>query len=343
VIQSLLFDCPSGGCGAKIDPAFLARFLGQLPPQYSDKLLVGYDSSDDAAVWQLSPDLAVISTVDFFPPMVDDGRLFGQIAAANALSDIYAMGGEPILALNLVCFPQKMDPEILGEILAGGAEIVTQAGAFMAGGHSIYDPVPKYGLAVTGLGHPQKIRQNHTVKDGDALILTKPLGVGLIMSAHRVQAAKEDDFKIAVSFMTHLNKQASQAMNNYPVSAATDITGFGLAGHLKEMAGTKHSITVNFDSIPLLPGALDYAREFLFSSLAQRNRNYLADSTELVGLSPSQEEIIFDPQTSGGLAISLPAHLAEPLVKDLQKTEPLAAIIGQVSIRQNDEKSVVVL
>jgi selenide,water dikinase len=335
--------CPTGGCGAKVDPALLSKFLTLLPQNKPEQLLVGFESSDDAAVWQLSPDTAIISTVDFFPPMVNDPKLFGRIAATNALSDVYAMGGRPIMALNLVCYPQKLDPEIMAEILAGGAEVLAQAGAFLAGGHSIYDPEPKYGLAVTGLAHPEKIRRNNTLKIGDALILTKALGVGLILSAHRVEAASLADFEAATNSMTRLNGPAAQALEPFGVSAVTDVTGFGLLGHLSEMAGNHYTIYLNFDSLPLLPGALNYAREFFATALGQRNRNNLSHRVQLRGLDPAQEEILFDPQTSGGLAISVPAQRALALVAALKASDPESAIIGQVSERRPGDPAVVAL
>jgi selenide,water dikinase len=320
----------------------LSQFLGNLPGSHCDRLLVGYETSDDAAVWQLSPDTAIVSTVDFFPPMVDDGRLFGRIAAANALSDVYAMGGRPLMALNLVCFPHKMDPGVMADILSGGAESLREAGAFLAGGHSIYDQGPKYGLAVTGLVNPGKIRRNHTVQAGEALVLTKPLGVGLILSAHRAQVVDPGDFDAAVRSMTHLNRYAAEAMDAFPVSAATDVTGFGLLGHLNEMAGSSYSIDIDFDSLPILPGALGYAQEFLSTALGQRNRNYLAGRIELDGLESAQEEILFDPQTSGGLVISLPANRAEDLVAALRHNDPMASIIGRVSLRGPKDPAVAV-
>jgi selenide,water dikinase len=314
-----------------MDPALLAKFLSKLPSQANDNLLVGYGSSDDAGVWRLSPDLAMVSTVDFFPPMVSDGRLFGQIAAANALSDIYAMGARPIMALNLVCFPPALDPDLLAEILAGGAEMILKAGAFLAGGHSIYDPLPKYGLAVTGLVHPDKIWRNNAVQEGDALILTKPLGLGLVLAASRVNEAKKDHFQEAISYMTHLNAEAAATLANFPVNAVTDVTGFGLLGHLAETLGADYAADLNFDSLPLLAGALDYAAEFFASALAQRNRLNLSSQLDLQALNPAQEEILFDPQTSGGLLISLPSDQAELLLAALKTTEPKAAIIGQIS------------
>jgi selenide,water dikinase len=326
-----------------MDPAVLSRFLKLLPPQTAPDLLVGFGTNDDAAVWRLSPDLAVVSTVDFFPPMVDDGHLFGRIAATNALSDIYAMGGRPILALNLVCFPQSLDPAILAEILAGGAETVNAAGAFLAGGHSIYDNLPKYGLAVTGLVHPDKARRNQAVKDGDALILTKPLGVGLILSAHRLKAAAETHYQAAIDSMTTLNAKAALALDGYPVNAVTDVTGFGLLGHLAEMVGTDYAVDLNFDSLPIFPGALDYAAEFFATALGQRNRNHLTGQVDLTSLNPAQEEILFDPQTSGGLLISLPASQANNLLATLQTDHPKAAIIGQVSRRRAPDPAITVL
>jgi selenide,water dikinase len=343
VAKSLFDGCPTGGCGAKLDPALLAQFLARLPRRFSDQLLVSYDHSDDAAVFSLSPDLAVVSTVDFFPPMVDDGRLFGQIAATNALSDIYAMGGQPILALNLVCFPQNLDPEILAEILLGGAETIAKAGAFLAGGHSIYDPLPKYGLAVTGLVNPKETRYNHTVKVGDALILTKPLGVGLILAAHRAGESQKTDLAAAITSMTRLNAAAAMALKQKPISAVTDVTGFGLLGHLAEMVGTDYSADLNFDSLPLLPGALNYAAEFFISGLAQRNRLNLASKVDLTALTPIQEEILFDPQTSGGLLISLPAAAANGLLLLLKPTEPEAAIIGTITAREPGGAAITVL
>jgi selenide,water dikinase len=335
--------CPTGGCGAKVDPALLSKFLTLLPQNKGDKLLVGFDTSDDAAVWQLNPETAIISTVDFFPPMVNDARLFGQIAATNALSDVYAMGARPIMALNLVCYPQKMDPQTMAEILSGGAQVIAEAGAFLGGGHSIYDPEPKYGLAVTGLAHPDKIRRNNTVQIGDAIILTKALGVGLILSAHRVEAASPDHYDAAVTSMTRPNREAAQALDDFPVSAVTDITGFGLLGHLSEMAGDHHAICLNFDSLPLLPGALTYAQEFFATALGQRNRNNLAHRVDLQGLDPAQEEILFDPQTSGGLAISIPAHRAMALVEALKINDPQSAIIGQVEGRRPNDPAVIAL
>lgn len=331
--MSLLFsNCSSGGCGAKIGPGELRTILAGLPQTADPNLLVGFGASDDAAVYRLSPDLALVSTVDFFPPMVDDPFLFGQIAAANALSDIYAMGGRPVVALNLVCFPQKTDKAVLAEILAGGAEKLREAGVALGGGHSIYDHEPKYGLAVTGVAHPDKILQNNSCQNGDALILTKPLGVGLVMNARRAECAEPGDFAAAAASMTRLNKYAAEKMARFSVNAVTDITGFGFLTHAAEMAGSTHTVTVNFESLPLIPGAMNYAGEFLTTTAGQRNRNHISGSVSIDKATPeAAREILYDPQTSGGLLISVPAQEAEALCAEIQKDDPAAAIVGLVS------------
>lgn len=334
-MSNLFSNCTSGGCGAKIGPADLSAYLRNLPLVDDPNLLVGFGSADDAAVYQVSPELAMVSTVDFFPPMVDDPRLFGQIAATNALSDIYAMGARPLFALNLVCFPQKMDKSILGEILTGGAEKIKEAGVALCGGHSIYDHEPKYGLSVTGQVHPDKVLKNNTCRAGDALILTKALGVGLVMSALRAGLAKDDEYEAAVASMTRLNKYAAEKMNCFQVNACTDITGFGLMVHASEMAGDSHTLTINFDSLPLLPGSMKFAEDYLATAAGQRNRNHIASSIDIEGLPAAAQEILFDPQTSGGLLISLPADQAETLCAEIRKDDPAAAIVGQVSDYEN--------
>ncbi|MDR1296427.1 MAG: selenide, water dikinase SelD [Deltaproteobacteria bacterium] len=325
-----LEDCGTGGCGAKIGPGDLAGLLATVPRLSDPALLVGFETADDAAVYRLDDSRALVSTADFFPPMVKDPRLFGRIAAANALSDVYAMGGRPVLALNLVVFPENEDPEILREILAGGAEKVLEAGASLAGGHSIFGRQPRYGLAVTGLVHPGKILTNSGARPGDALILTKPLGTGLIMSAHRGGLASESEVLAAASAMETLNRRAAEKLAGHPVSAATDVTGFGLLGHLSEMAGEKLTMALDFDSLPLLPGALKHARDFLSTAAGQRNRNQLSARADTKSLDQAREEILYDPQTSGGLLIALPAKNAGALLADLLPVCPGAAVIGQV-------------
>ncbi len=328
---TLFSTCSSGGCGAKIGPAELREYLEGLPTARDPNLLLGFSSSDDAAIYRLSPDLAIVSTVDFFPPMVDEPYLFGQIAAANALSDVYAMGGTPVLALNLVCFPQKTDKNILAEILRGGAEKIKEAGAALGGGHSIYDHEPKYGLAVTGRIHPDKILKNNGCRAGDALIITKPLGSGLVMNAARAGEARPEEYAAAVSVMTRLNKYAAEKLGSHQVNAATDITGFGFLAHAAEMAGEAHSLSINFDSLPLLPGAMKYAKNFMATAAGQRNRNHIAGRAALDLLPEAAKEILFDPQTSGGLLISLPAGEAEALCAEIKKDDPAAAVVGMVT------------
>lgn len=230
--------CTGGGCTAKLGAGVLSRILEKLPRGEKDpNLLVGYDSRDDAAVYQVTEDLALVQTVDFFPPMVDDPYIFGQVAAANALSDVYAMGGEVKTALNLVCFPESMDLNVLGQILQGGAEKVAEAGGILAGGHSIADTGVKYGLSVTGLVNPKKLYANDAGQPGDRLILTKALGVGLICSANRVGEVTKEQMDGAVQSMTTLNKTAVEISRKYTVHACTDVTGFGFLGHLHEMMG----------------------------------------------------------------------------------------------------------
>ncbi len=329
----LLKDCPTGGCGAKIGPAELNGLLTSLPAMAHDDLLVGFASSDDAAVYRISPADAIVSTVDFFPPMVDDPRSFGRIAAANALSDIYAMGGTPLFALNLACFPQDMDKAILGEILAGGAEKIVEAGAVLAGGHSIYDSSLKYGLAVSGRVDPQQVYRNTGCALGDCLILTKPLGIGLVLSAARVGLAGDAAFAQAVAAMERLNKYAAEKLAGFGVHAVTDITGFGLAVHAAEMAGSAVTLAFHFDSLPLLPGALDYAAAYLATAAVQRNRNHGEANVDFGNLSNAGREMLFDPQASGGLLISVAEKDAAVLCEKIQKDDPAAAIVGQVQAR----------
>ncbi len=333
--------CSSGGCGAKIGPGELASCLARLPRLPDPDLLVGFDTSDDAAVYRLSAEAAVVSTVDFFPPMVDDPRLFGRIAAANALSDVYAMGGRPLFALNLVCFPEAMDRKILAEILLGGAEKAAEAGVPLAGGHSIHDSGVKYGLAVTGLVRPDRVLRNTGAAPGDCLVLTKPLGVGLVLSARRAGLAAGGEFAAAAASMERLNRRAAEKLAAFPVSACTDVTGFGLIGHACEMAGEDRTLIFDFDSLPRLPGALEHAAGFLATAAGQRNREYADSMADVSAVSPAGQELLFDPQTSGGLLIGVPAAEAEALCAAIGRDDPAAAIVGQVAER--GERRVVVL
>ncbi|WP_238902288.1 selenide, water dikinase SelD [Clostridium sp. YIM B02506] len=331
--NNVKFTC-GGGCTAKLGPGMLKSVLDKIPNKFDENLLIGFDSSDDGAVYKLTEDIAIIQTLDFFTPIVEDPYTFGKIAAANALSDVYAMGGEVKVALNIVGFPEKMEADILGEILRGGAEKVHEAGGVVSGGHSINDPEPKYGLSVTGVVHPLKILPNNNCKIGDKLILTKPLGVGIITTAHRVGEASEEAYNKAIKSMETLNKYAADKMKKYKVNACTDVTGFGFLGHLNEMIKDEYSIKVNGNTLPYIKEAYDYAKEFLITAGGQRNRRHLKDKVLFKDIEFALEEILFDPQTSGGLLISLSSDEADDLLKELQELDLKSEIVGEVIEKQ---------
>lgn len=277
----------------------------------------------------------MIQTVDFFPPVVDDPYTFGQIAAANALSDVYAMGGEPRLAMNLLAFPSCLPVEAVGDILAGGASKVTEAGAVIAGGHSIEDQEPKYGLCVTGLVHPSRILTNSGAKEGDILVLTKAVGTGILSTAAKAELLEERDYRHMVELMTTLNKYAAQAAAPVPLSACTDITGFGLVGHVKEMAeGCGHTIELWAGKIPIVPKALELARDGIIPAGAYRNMDFTAgDTLEDPAVPREVLDCLYDPQTAGGLLLSVPeAHLSGLLARMADAGVPAAAI-GAVAPR----------
>lgn len=330
--------CTGGGCTAKLGAGVLSHILEKLPRGEKDPdLLVGYDSRDDAAVYRITEDIALVQTVDFFPPMVEDPYTFGQIAAANALSDIYAMGGEVKTALNLVCFPESMDLNILGEILRGGAEKVAEAGGILAGGHSISDSGVKYGLSVTGLVDPHHLYANDAGKVGDKLILTKALGVGLICTANRVGEADPEHLAAAIRSMTTLNRTAAQISRKYRVHAATDVTGFSFLGHLHEMMGGKLSCRVDARRVPVLPGAEKAAEDFLYTAAGQRNRNHTAPFVRFEGVPFSMEEVLYDPQTSGGLLFAVDPADANELEQELQQAGLAAKIVGEILDKTDPE------
>lgn len=330
--------CKNGGCTAKLGAGVLSHILSRLPKGPADEqLLVGYDSKDDAAVYQVSSDTAIVQTLDFFPPMVDDPYLFGQIAAANALSDIYAMGGEVKTALNIVCFPEHMDLNILGEILRGGSEKVIEAGGVLAGGHSIADADVKYGLSVMGTVHPDQLYANNRGKSGDMLILTKKLGVGIICTANRVKEASQKAMDEAVRSMTTLNRYAAEICRKYPVHACTDVTGFGFLGHLHEMLDDRLSCVIDVEKIPYIEEARQYADDFLLSAAGQRNRNFVQDHVTFEQIPFAMEEILFDPQTSGGLLLAVDPALAAELKEELQKAGLPARIVGKFLEKQEQE------
>ncbi|MDO4670059.1 MAG: selenide, water dikinase SelD [Aerococcus sp.] len=329
--QEQLIIC--GGCNAKIGAGYLSEILADLPKpaERDENLLVGFDSADDASVYKISDDVALIQSVDFFPTMVSDPYLFGRIAATNALSDIYAMGGEVFTALNIVMFPEEKNLNILKKILEGGADAVHEAGATLSGGHSINATTPKYGLSVSGKVHPDKIIRNDTAEVGDALILTKPLGVGIVTTAYSVSETTESAFQQAVKAMTTLNKYAADIMKNFTVHSCTDITGFGLLGHLNEMLHDQFSAEIKVKDVPFIPEAYECAREFLVTAGGQKNRNYLEDKVVFDFDDYALEEIFYDPQTSGGLLISVPQAEADQLVKALNQSDKIdAQLIGHV-------------
>ena len=330
--------CRGGGCTAKLGPGMLNRVLECLPKGEKDEnLLIGYDSHDDAAVYKVNDEQAIVQTLDFFPPMVDDPYIFGQIAATNALSDIYAMGGRVLTALNIVCFPEKMDLNILGQIMMGGAEKVQEAGGSLAGGHSIVDESVKYGLSVTGIIHPDKILANNGCREGDVLILTKKLGVGLICTANRVQEASAQDMEEAIASMTTLNKYAAEILHSHTVHACTDVTGFGFLGHLHEMLDGRWSAVIESGEIPYMEGAYHAAEEFYLTAAAQRNRNHVQEFVSFEKIPFAMEEILFDPQTSGGLLAAVDAGEAEQIVKELQTLGLPAKIVGRVTKKAQKE------
>jgi selenide,water dikinase len=307
--------------------------LRQIPVVKNQNLLVGLDTSDDAAVYRVSDEMALISTVDFFTPVVDDPYAFGQIAACNALSDIYAMGGKPILALNVVAFPEDLVEDILPGVLKGGADKIKEAGAVVGGGHSIKNPEPVYGLSVLGQVHPDRVITNAGAKPGDVLILTKPLGTGVATTALKAGMLDEKTEKLVVNIMSTLNKAASEAATEIGVHAVTDITGFGLMGHAYEMAEASNvTIKINSRAIPVIPGVEELAAMGLLPAGLYHNRRYLEGKIKVCdGIPEVVSDLVFDPQTSGGLLISLKKEKAEALANLLKSKGVVdAAVIGEV-------------
>ena len=316
--------------------------MGNLPKFHDENLLVGVETSDDAAIYKVNDELALIQTLDFFTPVVDDPYLFGQIAAANSLSDVYAMGGEPRTALNIVGFPNCLDPKILGRILEGGASKVLEAGAILAGGHSIQDDEPKYGLSVTGFVNPNKIFKNYGSQPGDVIIITKQIGSGLINTAIKAEMAEKSQIDEVVTVMTSLNKKAKEVIENYPISACTDITGFGLAGHAMEMAASsKVTFEIDVNKVPYIDGALEMAKMGLVPAGTYNNKDYISGDVESINIEECYLDLMYDPQTSGGLLITLAESEVENIMKDFENKnmDTKVAVIGRVLEKQ--EKSIV--
>jgi selenide,water dikinase len=320
-----------GGCAAKYAAGRLEELLAGFVPASSADLLVGLSPADDAAVYRLDDERALVFTTDFFPPMVDDPALFGAIAAANALNDIFAMGARPLLALSIAAFPEELPLETVRAIFDAAAEKVSEAGAILAGGHTIRDTEPKYGLAAIGTAHPERIWRKSEARPGDALFLTKPLGTGLVLTAAHKRAAQEEDVAAALASMTKLNDEAAEALRPFEPHAVTDVTGFGLFGHAREMAERSEvKIVLDGNSLPALPGALDAARRGLKTGGDQRNRDYAADVLTLDGLAEDLVTLAFDPQTSGGLLAALPAEKSAVLAAAFEAEDLFLALIGRV-------------
>ena len=303
----------AGGCAAKYAAARLETLLAGIVPADAEDLLVGLDPADDAAVYRLDDERAIVFTVDFFPPLVDDPRAFGAIAATNALNDVFAMGGAPLLALSIAAFPEELPTDVLGDVLAGADERVRASGAILAGGHTIRDDEPKYGLAVVGTVHPDAIWPKAGARPGDALFLTKPLGTGVVLQAHHDGVAPAGALDAAIQSMVELNRAAADALRPFAPNAVTDVTGFGLLGHAHEVASRSSvRIVLDADALPALPGALEVAENGVRTGGDRRNREFVEAHVES-SAEAAREALAYDPQTAGGLLVSLPHERASVL------------------------------
>ena len=319
----------AGGCAAKYSAGRLETLLAGLVPAETEDLLVGLDPADDAAVYRLDDERAIVFTVDFFPPLVDDPRTFGAIAATNALNDVFAMGGRPLLALSVAAFPEELPVEMLGEVLAGADEKVRESGAILAGGHTIRDTEPKYGLAVVGMVHPERIWPKAGARPHDVLLLTKRLGTGIVLQAQRDGVAPEGALDAAIESMLELNLAAADVVRGFEPSAVTDVTGFGLLGHAHELA-SRSGVRAVLDSaaLPALPGALELAQAGVRTGGDRRNREFAGTHVES-SADEAAEALAFDPQTAGGLLVSVPAERAAVLEATLTGAGLSAARIGR--------------
>ena len=319
------------GCGAKVGAGVLAKLLDGIRVHSDPNLLVGFDKSDDASVYKVTDELALVQTVDFFPPIDDDPYTFGQIAATNALSDVYAMGGEPKLALNIMAVPDCLPKEAVHALLRGGYDKVYEAGAIITGGHSILDDEPKYGLAVTGFVHPDRLLTNSGAKPGDVLFLTKPLGVGILTTAAKAELLGPEELRRVTVLMTTLNKGARDVMVKYRVHACTDVTGFGLLGHGLEMAqGSDTELHLQTAGLDFLPRALDFAGMGILPAGMYRNRSFAADFVEPGQVPLAVQDAMYDPQTSGGLLIAVHPDDADAMYAELRTAVPSAQRVGTV-------------
>lgn len=312
--------------------------LGKLPQFHDENLIVGIETSDDAAIYKVTDEIAMIQTVDFFTPIVDDPYMFGQIAAANSLSDVWAMGGEPAVALNIVGFPNCLDPAILGDILAGGAAKVKEAGAVLVGGHSVQDDEPKYGLCVSGFVHPQKIFKNYGCRPGDVLVLTKQIGSGVVNTAIKAEMASASAIREAQTVMASLNQKGKRVVEKYNVSACTDITGFGLLGHCVEMASASEvTFEINVRDVAYFADVIDYAKMGLIPAGAYKNRGYSIGKVDVGSVEEHYLDLLYDPQTSGGLLISVAPDDLPAMLKDFQNAgmDTEVSVIGKVAAKSD--------
>ncbi|MDY4919890.1 MAG: selenide, water dikinase SelD [Phascolarctobacterium sp.] len=328
------------GCGAKVGAGTLCQLLEGFASHYDERLLVGYDKSDDASVYKITDEQAIVQTTDFFPPIVDDPFMYGQIAATNALSDVYAMGGEPRLALNIMCIPEKMDKATVQEILRGGYTKAYEAGAIITGGHTIHGAEPIYGLAVTGFVHPDRLWRNLGAQPGDVLLLTKKLGVGVLTTGAKADLVEPALLEQVYAQMSTLNKYARDILVKYSVHACTDVTGFALLGHSLEMAqGSDVSVHIKVSELPYYEEALELASMGFIPAGAYRNREFAEAQVQVVGEIPlALKDLCYDPQTSGGLLCAIPQTEAESCLTELQAVAPATQIVGYVTEKQ--EKSI---
>lgn len=334
-----LAEC--AGCGAKVGAGELSKLLEGLKVRQDPNLLVGYDRSDDASVYKLSDELALVQTVDFFPPIADDPYTFGAIAAANALSDVYAMGGDPKLALNVMAVPEDMPKEVVHAILRGGYEKAYEAGAIITGGHSIYDKEPKYGMAVTGFVHPDKLLTNSGAQSGDVLIYTKPVGIGVLTAGIKGGLTDEETRTFAEGLMMTLNKYARDIMVKYRVHACTDVTGFGMMGHLLEIAqGSEAEVHLDLSGITFIPQALELARLGVLPAGVYRNRHFAEQWVEPGEAELAVQDLLYDPQTSGGLMMAVHPEDALALLEELRQDNrvPAPQLVGRVVPYQGDKQ-----
>ena len=328
----------AGGCANKMSPKTLSKLLSSFPIINDKNLIVGFKNSDDACVYKLNDELALVQTLDFFQPMIDNPYIFGQIAATNALSDVYAMGGKPITAMNIVCFPKDEDEKILLEILKGGMEKLEEASVSLGGGHSIYDEKIKYGLSVTGTINPNKIWKNLGAKIGDILFYTKKIGTGIIVLANNYGFVSKEALDEAIIQMTTLNKYSYEIMLNYTINACTDITGFSILGHSVEMIGNNKDISFIFDynKIPKILDVEEYSKKGLVCGGGMRNIDFFKNSVSFSNLEEWQKNLLFDPQTSGGLLFSIPENETYKIKQEfLDKNLPLYEI-GKVVKREEN-------